>query len=106
MLKVIMGISAVVAAFLVVTRFVVTIPGLPVIEDQNLIGIVLGLVLVFLVCGAIVTTPADSGAGYTGRLQRVVAALFLLACIAALAALAIWFLHYFGPEDVRKRFSF
>ena len=55
MLRIIMGISAVIAAFLVVTRFFVTIPGLPVIEDQNLIGIILGLVLVFLVCGAIVT---------------------------------------------------
>lgn len=106
MLKVLMGISAVIAAFLVVTRWVVTIPGLPVIEDQNLIGIVIGLVLLFLVCGAIVTTPADNAAGYTGRLQRLVAALFMLACIAAIAVLAVWFLHYFGPEDVRKRFSF
>jgi len=106
MLRVIMGISAVIAAFLVVTRFFVTIPGLPVIEDQNLIGIILGLVLVFLVCGAIVTAPDDAAVEYVGRLRRLVAALFLLACIVAIGALAFWFLHYFGPPDVQKRFSF
>ena len=106
MLRVVMLISAVIAAFLIVTRFFVHLDALPVVEDQALIGAVLALVLLFGVAGAVATTPPDSAAGYTGRLQRVVAALFLLFCIAVIAALAIWFLHYYGPPEVQKRFSF
>jgi len=104
MLRVVMGLSAAIVAFLVVTRLV-QISGLPVLEDQTLIAVVLGLALVFGVSGAVVTTPPDSVAGYAGRLQRLVAALFLLFCIAVIAGLAIWFLHYYGPPDIQKRFS-
>ena len=106
MLRVVMLISAVIAAFLVVTSRVVSISGLPVLEDQSLIGVVLGVTLVFGVSGAVITTPPDSQAGYASRLRRLVAALFLLFCIAVIAALAVWFLHYYGPPDVQKRFSF
>jgi hypothetical protein len=106
MLRVVMLVSAVIAAFLVVTRFFIRIEGLPVMEDQTLIGIVLALVLLFGVAGAVVTTPPDAQASYASRLRRLVAALFLLFCIAVIAALAIWFLHYFGPPEVQKRFSF
>jgi hypothetical protein len=106
MLRVVMLFSALIAAFLVVTRFFVTIPGLPVLEDQVLIAAVLALVLLFGVSGAVITTPPDSAAGYTSRLQRLVAALFLLFCIAVIAVLAVWFLHYYGPPEVQKRFSF
>jgi hypothetical protein len=106
MLRVVMGLSAVIAAFLVVTRFVIHIEGLPVMEDQTLIGVVLGLVLIFGVSGAVVTTPPDAQASYASRLRRFVAALFLLFCIAVIAALAVWFLHYYGPPEVQKRFSF
>jgi hypothetical protein len=105
MLRVVMLVSAVIAAFLVATRFV-PIGGLPVLEDQTLIAVVLALVLVFGVAGAVVTTPPDSQSAYASRLRRLVAALFLLFCIAIIAALAIWFLHYYGPPDVQKRFSF
>lgn len=105
MLRVIMGLSAVIAVFLVATRFL-AISGFPVIEDQPLIAAVLGLALVFTVSGSIVATPPDAAASYAGRLQRIVAALFLLASIAIIAALAVWFLHYYGPPDVQKRFSF
>lgn len=105
MLRVVMLVSAVIAAFLVVTRFV-TIPGLPVLEDQTLIAVVLGLVLVFGVAGAVLTTPPDSQAAYASRLRRLVATLFLLFCIVVIAGLAIWFLHYYGPPEVQKRFSF
>lgn len=106
MLRVVMLISAVVVAFLVVTRFVVTIPGLPILEDQTLIAAVLALTLVFGVAGAVVTTPPDSQAAYASRLRKLVATLFLLFCIVVIGALAIWFLHYYGPPDVQKRFSF
>jgi hypothetical protein len=106
MLRVVMLFSALIAAFLVVTRFFVTITGLPVLEDQVLIAVVLALALLFGVSGAVVTTPPDSAAGYVGRLQRLLAALFLLFCIAVIAALAVWFLHYYGPPEVQKRFSF
>jgi hypothetical protein len=106
MLRVVMGASAAIAAFLVATRWFISIPGLPVLEDQTLIAIVLALALVFSVSGAVVTTPPDSAAGYARRPQRIVAALFLLVCIAIIAALAVWFLHYYGPPEVRKRFSF
>jgi hypothetical protein len=106
MLRVVMLISAVIAAFLVVTSRVVSIGGLPVLEDQTLIGVVLGLTLVFGVSGAVLTTPPDAQAGYASRLRRFVAALFLLFCIAVIAALAVWFLHYYGPPEVQKRFSF
>lgn len=105
MLRVFMGLSAAGAIFLVATRLL-AISGLPVLEDQTLFAAVLGLSLVFTVSGAIVATPSDSGASYAGRLQRLVAALFLLASIAIIAALAVWFLHYYGPPDVQKRFSF
>ena len=106
MLRVVMGLSAVIAAFLLVTRFAIHIEGLPVLEDQTLIGVVLGFVLIFGVSGAVVTTPPDAQASYAGRLRRLVAALFLLFCIAVIAALAVWFLHYYGPPEVQKRFSF
>ena len=43
---------------------------------------------------------------YASRLRRLVATLFLLFCIVVIAALAIWFLHYYGPPEVQKRFSF
>ena len=105
MLRVVMLVSAVIAAFLVVTRFV-PIGGLPVLEDQTLIAVVLALTLVFGVAGAVVTTPPDSQAAYAGRLRRLVATLFLLFCIVVIGALAIWFLHYYGPPEVQKRFSF
>ncbi|HEX7474244.1 MAG TPA: hypothetical protein VF323_14260 [Candidatus Limnocylindrales bacterium] len=105
MLRVIMGLSAAIAVFLVVTRLV-HISGLPVLEDQTFFAVVLALALVFGVSGAVVTTPPDSQAGYAGRLQRLVAALFLLFCIACIAGMAVWFLHYYGPPDVQKRFSF
>jgi hypothetical protein len=61
---------------------------------------------VFGVSGAVITTPPDAQATYAGRLRRLVAALFLLFCIAVIAALAVWFLHYYGPPEVQKRFSF
>ena len=105
MLRVIMLISAVIAAFLVVTRFV-TIPGLPVLEDQTLIAVVLTLVLLFGVAGAVLSTPPDAQAAYASRLRRFGATLFLLFCIVIIAALAVWFLHYYGPPEVQKRFSF
>jgi O-antigen ligase len=105
MLRVIMLISAVIAAFLVVTRFV-SIPGLPVLEDQTLIGIVLTLVLLFGVAGAVLSTPPDAQAAYASRLRRFGATLFLLFCIVIIAALAVWFLHYYGPPEVQKQFSF
>jgi hypothetical protein len=106
MLRVVMLVSAVIAAFLVVTRFVVSIPGLPMLEDQTLIAVVLALTLLFGVAGAVVTTPPDSQAAYASRLRRLVATLFLLFCIVVIGALAIWFLHYYGPPEVQKRFSF
>ena len=106
MLRVIMLVSAVIAAFLVVTRFVVSIPGLPVLEDQTLIAVVLALVLVFGVAGAVLSTPPDAQAAYASRLRRFGATLFLLFCIVIIAALAVWFLHYYGPPEVQKRFSF
>ena len=105
MLRVVMGLSAAIAAFLIVTR-IVHIGGLPVLEDQTFFAVVLALALVFGVSGAVVTTPPDSQAGYAGRLQRLVAALFLLFCIVCIAGLAVWFLHYYGPPEVQKRFSF
>jgi hypothetical protein len=104
MLRVIMLISAAIAAFLVVTRFV-SIPGLPVLEDQTLIAIVLALVLLFGVAGAILATPPDAQAAYASRLRRWTATLMLVFCIVVIAALAFWFLHYYGPPDVQKRFS-
>jgi hypothetical protein len=105
MLRVVMLASAAIAAFLVATRFI-KITGLPVLEDQTLIAVVLALALLFAVSGAVVATPPDSAAGYVGRPQRILAALFMLLCIAIIAALAIWFLHYYGPPEVQKRFSF
>ena len=76
MLRVIMLISAAIAAFLVVTRFV-SIPGLPVLEDQTLIAVVLALVLLFGVSGAILATPPDAQAAYASRLRRWTATLML-----------------------------
>ena len=105
MLRVIMLISAVIAAFLVVTSKFVSIAGLPVLEDQTLIAVVLALVLLFGVAGAILATPA----GRPGRLREspatLTATLMLLFCIVVIAALAFWFLHYYGPPEVQKRFS-
>ena len=105
MLRVIMLISAVIAAFLVVTSSSSRSRACPSSRIRPSIAVVLALVLLFGVAGAILATPPDAQAAYASRLRRLTATLMLLFCIVVIAALAFWFLHYYGPPEVQKRFS-
>jgi hypothetical protein len=100
-----MLVCVVVGVFLVVTRFV-TIPQVPVIEDRELIGSELGLGFIFTVALLIVVTPPDDRTPFATRLQRFVSAILIILAVVIFAAIAVWFLHYFGPPSVQKQFTF
>ncbi len=100
-----MLVCVVVGVFLVVTRLT-AIPNIPAIEDRELIGGELGLGFVFAVAAMIIVTPPDDRTAYATRLQRLASALLILLALAIFIAIAVWFLHYFGPPSVQKQFSF
>lgn len=100
-----MLVCVVVGIFLVVTRLVV-IPSIPAIPDRELIGSELGLAFIFTVAALVVVTPPDDRTASATRLQRLASALLILLAIAVFIAIAIWFLHYFGPPSVQKQFTF
>jgi len=100
-----MLVCVVVGAFLVATRLV-AIPNIPVIEDRELIGGELGLGFIFTVALLVVVTPPDDRTAFATRAQRLVSALLIILAVVIFAAIAVWFLHYFGPASVQKQFSF
>ena len=105
MLRIIMLVSVVVGVFLVVTRLT-AIPNVPAIPDRELIGGELGLAFVFTVAAMIIVTPPDDRTAYATPLQRIASALLILLALAIFIAIAVWFLHYFGPPSVQKQFTF
>ena len=105
MLRVVMVASLAIGIFLIASRQL-AITGMPVLDDGQLIGIELGLGLIFAFSGSVVVTPSDSALGYVGRPRRVIAALFMVVSLAIIVALAVWFLHYYGPPDVKKLLTF
>jgi predicted transporter len=100
-----MLVCVVVGVFLVVTR-ITTIPNVPAVEDRELIGSELGLGFVFAVAAMVIVTPPDDRTAYATKLQRLASALLILVALLLFIAIAVWFLHYFGPPSVQKQFTF